>query len=678
MSRRKQGSKPQHRSELSREDEKTDEGQGPQSAMLPRPAVASQDLLTCGQCGRSFLLRHILDFIEHKKSDCDRPARLRGAPGGPHSPLATRQLAHGTLLAGHEDARAVGVSDVSGEGAPTGDEMEPACYICNSCKEPFPSAWLLLQHSQYSHGLHIFLELDHAESPPPPSNAENPPSSTSPLPQEGSPFEDPRASETAFRVRSPAGALLFAPPLHCPPDQSDSGSEETGPSPASGRALPDFSRRLRTLAGGPGPSRRNHHHQHRLPAFPPGHQVPGSAGSSRQRSPHGRSKDCEFCGKTFKFPSNLVVHRRSHTGEKPYRCPFCEHACSQSSKLKRHMKTHAGLFNGWPPAAGTLSGRASKDQATHRRRYVDERGGQQDPGVTSPLGGQEEFGLKIKMLKVEPNSGEDPRPGEPTERSDSEGNGPTSDSELANGEAERPGASPPPPGLANGFGFHAKRLLGPPPGPGLLRAPLKAVKAEPGLPLEEAGSNFYSRWLADCAASRQPSAPPPLPPPPPAASSSSSPSPAPRASPASENSGENNAGSCPSTPPQDASADSGTASGHSTPKRAAGNGGREGEGRWEGRRRNACEFCGKVFRNASNLTVHRRSHTGERPYRCELCPYACTQSSKLTRHMKTHIQPGKEVFRCHTCNVPFSIYSTLEKHIKKRHSEQLQEPQLFN
>ena len=81
--------------------------------------------------------------------------------------------------------------------------------------------------------------------------------------------------------------------------------------------------------------------------------------------------------------------------------------------------------------------------------------------------------------------------------------------------------------------------------------------------------------------------------------------------------------------------------------------------------RNTCEYCGKIFVNISNLTVHRRSHTGEKPYHCGVCDYTTAQSSKLTRHMKIHVKTGRGVLRCNICEMPFSVQSTLDKHIRK-------------
>ena len=83
------------------------------------------------------------------------------------------------------------------------------------------------------------------------------------------------------------------------------------------------------------------------------------------------------------------------------------------------------------------------------------------------------------------------------------------------------------------------------------------------------------------------------------------------------------------------------------------------------KRNDTCKYCGKVFKNTSNLTVHIRSHTGEKPYKCDMCSYSCAQSSKLTRHMKIHVKTGRGVLRCNICDMPFSVQSTLDKHIRK-------------
>lgn len=82
--------------------------------------------------------------------------------------------------------------------------------------------------------------------------------------------------------------------------------------------------------------------------------------------------------------------------------------------------------------------------------------------------------------------------------------------------------------------------------------------------------------------------------------------------------------------------------------------------------RHQCPLCNASFARKYRLTIHIRTHTGEKPYKCKLCDKTFKDSDHLRRHARTH--SGLKPYKCDLCTRTFVDREHLKRHLNVHYS----------
>lgn len=83
------------------------------------------------------------------------------------------------------------------------------------------------------------------------------------------------------------------------------------------------------------------------------------------------------------------------------------------------------------------------------------------------------------------------------------------------------------------------------------------------------------------------------------------------------------------------------------------------------RRRHKCSFCPYLAKSRWEVSVHERTHTGNKPYQCSFCDYKANQRGNMRTHERRHT--GEKPYKCPYCPYTSATSSCTLSHVRLHH-----------